>query len=266
MSRPWASPAPVGVTLAGIARVFTETRTGHRRRVLDGFDLRIEPGELVCLVGPSGCGKSTLLNIVAGLDRPDAGTVRIDRPGSAAPSDEPARIGYVFQKPNLLDWVSVTDNLALATRAAGVDTDVGALLADVGLADHAHAWPTTLSGGQRQRVAVARAFAVEPDLLLADEPFSALDELTARHLRTLLQRLWSQRPRTGIFVTHNTLEAALLADRIVVLSDGPARIVADLRVDLPRPRHAEDPDVFAVHRAVGAALGAAGSSGATVPG
>ena len=211
------------------------------RVVLDGLSLTVEPGELVALVGPSGCGKTTILNAVAGLEPIDGGTLEV--------SD--ARLGVVFQQPRLLDWISARENVALAARAAGRGTDaVDALLEAVGLADHADAFPSALSGGQRQRVAVARAFVVEPDVVLLDEPFSALDELTARRLRLLLQELWIDRPRTGLLVTHNPLEAALLADRVLVLDRAPARIIQEHHVEAARPRSPEDEALFALHREI----------------
>jgi ABC-type nitrate/sulfonate/bicarbonate transport system ATPase subunit len=212
------------------------------RVVLDDFSMTVEPGELVALVGPSGCGKTTILNAVAGLEPVDAGTVDV---GDAL------RLGVVFQQPRLLDWVSARENVALAARAAGRGADaVDALLEAVGLADHADAFPSALSGGQRQRVAVARAFVVEPDVVLLDEPFSALDELTARRLRLLLQELWIDRPRTGLLVTHNPLEAALLADRVLVLDRAPARIIQEHQVEAARPRAPEDEALFALHREI----------------
>jgi NitT/TauT family transport system ATP-binding protein len=217
--------------------------------VFDGLSLEVAPGELVALVGPSGCGKTTILNAVAGLEPVDAGTVRVGAPGAAA------RLGVVFQQPRLLDWVSARENVALAARAAGRGLEhVDALLDAVGLSDHAGAFPSALSGGQRQRVAVARAFVVRPDIVLLDEPFSALDELTARRLRLLLQELWLDGSRTGLLVTHNPAEAALLADRVLVLGGEPAQVVQEHRVDAQRPRSPEDEGLFALHREILGAL------------
>jgi NitT/TauT family transport system ATP-binding protein len=159
----------------------------------------------------------------------------------------------VFQQPRLLDWLDVETNVALAADAAGVSRDaVGRALDDVGLAAYRTAFPSMLSGGQRQRVAIARAFVIEPDIVLFDEPFSALDELNARKLRLLTAALWQTRSRTGILVTHNTQEAAFLADRVVTLADG--RIANEIRIDVPRPRSAEDPSLFDVHRRLVAEL------------
>ena len=239
------------IELDGVRKAYVRP-DGAERVVLDGLSLRVAPGELVALVGPSGCGKTTILNATAGLEPVDAGTVAVGgRAGGTA------RLGVVFQQPRLLDWISARENVRLAARAAGRGDDrVDALLEAVGLADHADAFPTALSGGQRQRVAVARAFVVDPDVVLLDEPFSALDELTARRLRLLLQELWLDGGRTGLLVTHNPMEAALLADRILVLGGGggPAHVVQEHVVDLPRPRAPEDEALFALHRDVLAAL------------
>jgi ABC-type nitrate/sulfonate/bicarbonate transport system ATPase subunit len=161
----------------------------------------------------------------------------------------------VFQQPRLLDWMPVQANVDLVADAAGIDRKRGRdVLRAVGLADYGDAYPLSLSGGQRQRVALARAFAVAPDFLLLDEPFSALDELTARTLRLLLQDLWIKESPTGVLVTHNMLEAAFLADRVIVLQDRPAWIAQNFVIDVPRPRLPEDPRLFAYHRQIIASL------------
>ncbi len=202
---------------------------------LRDFRLRVASGEFLCLVGPSGCGKTTLLNLIAGLDEDFEGTV--------TPSRRASRIGYVFQAPRLLPWRSVFDNVALVLDEASGASDPGArvlpLLAATGLADVKAAFPERLSMGMQRRVAIARAFAVEPDLLLLDEPFVSLDEATARAMRALLIEVWRARPTTVIFVTHDLREAIALADRIAVLSAAPGRVVAEVAVDLPR-QHRDD--------------------------
>ena len=195
------------------------------RRVLAGLDLDVEPGEFVALLGRSGCGKSTLLRILAGLDTDVEGTFSV-----------PERVSVAFQQPRLLPWRRVWRNISLGLR--GVDGNGRAVaekaLAEVRLADHADAWPLTLSGGEAQRVSLARALVREPDLLLLDEPFGALDALTRLAMHHLVEQLWREHRPAVLFVTHDVDEALLLADRVVVLDEG--RIVAEHRVDLPRPR------------------------------
>jgi NitT/TauT family transport system ATP-binding protein len=230
------------ISLRSVDKTFVNPRTGRGEQIFRRFSLDIAAGELVAVVGASGTGKTTLLNLIAGLEPPDAGRVVVGD-GFALP-----RLGVVFQQPRLLDWVSVEKNVALALRSAGLDQGRAAdMLGKVGLQEYLAAYPSVLSGGQRQRVAVARAFAIEPDLVLLDEPFSALDELTARRLRLLLQDLWTDRPRTGVLVTHNSLEAALLADRVIVLAGRPATVAHEYYLDTPRPRLPEDPELFALH-------------------
>jgi len=223
---------------------------GDREPVLEDFSLDIVPGELVAIVGPSGIGKSTLLHLAAGLEQPDFGSVEF----TGAARHQP-RLGMVFQQPRLFDWLTAADNIAVAVNAAGGDiAKARETLTAVGLARHVNAYPLSLSGGQRQRVALARAFAIEPDVVLLDEPFSALDELTARKLRLLLQELWLEQSPSGILVTHNTLEAAFLADRIVVLAGRPARIERIIDVTEARPRNAENSFYFDLHRDILATL------------
>jgi ABC-type nitrate/sulfonate/bicarbonate transport system ATPase subunit len=199
-------------------------------------DLRFEVAEndFVCILGPSGCGKTTMLNLVAGLGRDFRGEISLG--GAAAKR----RLAYVFQTPRLLPWRSVLDNLTLA---AGGDPAVRAkclaLLAEVGLAGFEDAFPAQLSLGMQRRAALARAYAVDPGLLLMDEPFVSLDEATAMRLRLLLLGLWRERPATVLFVTNDVREAIQLGQRILVLSPSPARLTADLRVPLSQPERAD---------------------------
>jgi NitT/TauT family transport system ATP-binding protein len=237
----------VGIEIAGVSKRF---RSVH---ALESIDLTVEPGEVVTLLGPSGSGKTTLLRIVGGLDEPTTGTVRV---GDASPHDARAakRIGFVPQSPALLPWRTVRANARLlldVNRAAGTPngTDPVDLLAEVGLAEFADAYPHELSGGMQQRVAIVRAMALGAPLLLMDEPFAALDEITRADMRHLLARLCERVATTVLFVTHSIAEAVFLSDRVAVLSARPGRLVAIEPVDLPRPRRPEledDPAFFAV--------------------
>jgi len=229
----------------GIGKRFVRA-DGRSLDVLDDVSFTVEPRGFVSLVGPSGCGKSTILNLLAGLLAPDRGTIRI---GGHPLDRRRHRIGYVFQKPRLLNWRTVRQNVEFALRADGV-------LALVGLTPFADEFPLTLSGGMQQRVAIARALAIEPDVLLMDEPFSHLDELTARAQRRELLRFRDKIEATVLFVTHNALEAVYLADRVFVLGARPTRIEAAFTVEAPRTREIDEPYVLQLQRSVLAALGA----------
>lgn len=200
---------------------------------LDGVDLTIAPGEFVAIVGPSGCGKSTLLRAVAGLDEVDSGEVIVDR----------SEIAYVFQDAHLLPWRTVARNVALPLELRGAparerDEAVSAALAEVGLADARDRYPAELSGGMRMRASIARALVTRPRLLLMDEPFAALDEITRQRLDERLRAVWQAHNLTVVFVTHSIFEATFLAERVVVMSRRPGRIVHDGAIDLPRERSA----------------------------
>jgi ABC-type nitrate/sulfonate/bicarbonate transport system ATPase subunit len=193
------------------------------------FDVAV--GEFACIVGPSGCGKTTLLNIVAGLDADFMGKVDFSaRAGASHP-----RVGYVFQRPRLLPWRTVEENIRLVLspeqNRSGIVDD---LLAATGLGEARHTYPERLSVGMSRRAALARAFAIEPDLLLMDEPFVSLDEATAERLRVLLLDIWGGRPTTVLFVTHDTREAAQLADRVIVLTSSPGSVRSIVAIDTPR--------------------------------
>jgi NitT/TauT family transport system ATP-binding protein len=201
--------------------------------------LAATPGEFVALLGPSGCGKSTLLNLLSGFLLPDRGSVRVN---AHDVYPEMPELGYVFQAPQLFPWLNALDNVRFGLKMSGTlspqDQITKALhyLQLVGLRDAAHKWPHQLSGGMRQRVSLARALAPEPALLLADEPFAALDAMSRRHMNEELLRLCSELGQTVVFVTHDIDEAVFLADRVVVLGRAPHGIDSELCIDLPRPR------------------------------
>ena len=204
---------------------------------LDGISLQVQAGELLCLVGASGCGKSTLLNLIADLDSPSAGTI-----------DPRGRVALIFQEAALFPWLTVRSNITLALKLRGVPRkerahEADQLLHTVHLDGFGDKRPHELSGGMRQRVAIARAFAQEADILLMDEPFGALDAMTRDLLHAELERLWADRNLSVVFVTHNVREAARLADRVVLLSSRPGRVVREFTVDIERPRRMDSPAV-----------------------
>jgi NitT/TauT family transport system ATP-binding protein len=223
------------VTLASVSKVY-----GHgpgALLALDQISLTVREGEFVCLVGASGCGKSTLLSLVAGLDRPSGGEVRMT--GGAAP-------GLMFQDPALFPWLTVAANVELPLRLRRVSRTgrrqrSTELLDTVHLGDFGRKRPHELSGGMRQRVALARTLALDTPVLLMDEPFGALDAMTRDLLHDELERIWTDRRLTVVFVTHNVREAVRLADRVVLLSSRPGRVVWEQPIDLPRPRRIDSP-------------------------
>jgi NitT/TauT family transport system ATP-binding protein len=249
---------PPHVAIQAVSRRFG---SGPRAvEALASVDLELQPGSTTALVGPSGCGKSTLLRILAGLDRPTTGEIAID---GAAPDAirSLGEIAVAFQDPSLLPWRSVESNIALARSLARQPADralVADLIERVGLKGFEKARPAELSGGMRQRAAIARCLATQPRLMLLDEPFGAVDELTRRRLNLELPPLWEERGTTTLLVTHSIPEAVLLADRVVVMSPRPARILADITIDLPRPRtpnHPRLPEFHALVDRIGAELG-----------
>jgi NitT/TauT family transport system ATP-binding protein len=223
-------------------------------RALDGLDLDIRPGEFVSLLGPSGCGKSTALRIVAALSEASAGHV-------AWPQGE-RRLGFVFQEPTLMPWETVSANVALPLQLAGSDSPgaLGSALARVGLSEFAQAYPRELSGGMKMRVSIARALVTEPDLLLMDEPFAALDEITRFKLNNDLLTVWHELRRTVVFVTHSVFESVYLSQRIVVLTQRPGRVFTQIEIPAPYPRDERfrtSPEYAGYCRQVGDALRAA---------
>jgi sulfonate transport system ATP-binding protein len=223
-------------------------------RALDGISLNVAPGEIVAVVGGSGCGKSTLLRLVSGLDLPSQGKVALDGDTIVSPHE---KIGIVFQEPRLLPWLTVAGNvgfgLADCPKAERAER-VARQLDRVGLADKANVWPRELSGGQAQRVALARALVMRPEVLLLDEPFSALDAFTRLDLQDHLLDLWADGRPTLLVVTHDVDEAIVLADRVVVMRPQPGRVFAEIEIDLPRPRDRQSAAYDFAKRRVLAAL------------
>jgi NitT/TauT family transport system ATP-binding protein len=221
--------------------------------ILEDVSLKVSWGEFVCLLGPSGCGKSTLLRMIGGLLAPTCGTVSID---GMTPSHAKRNLAFVFQSPRLMPWHTALGNVVLGIQLRSrisrreAQSRGLAALALVGLTEHAHHYPAALSGGQRQRVAIARAWAVDPDVVLMDEPFSALDPGTRHRLREETLSLWEKAKKTVIFVTHDVDEAVYLADRIVLLAGRPATISETITVSEPRPRQLAAPVAQALHRRI----------------
>lgn len=214
---------------------------------LGTVDLTIEEGSFISVVGPSGCGKSTLLNVIANLLNPTTGTVTVGGATVDALSEQ-GRIGIVFQQANLMPWLTITQNIGLLrelirSKNTGRDFSnappIDELIETVGLDGFASAYPHQLSGGMQQRAALARALALDPDILLMDEPFAALDEITRDRMGQELTRVWSRYRKTVLFVTHNLAEAVFLSDKIILMGPRPGRIVSITDVDLPRPRENE---------------------------
>jgi NitT/TauT family transport system ATP-binding protein len=254
------------VSLRGVGKVF-----GTGTRALDGLDLDVREGEFLSLLGPSGCGKSTALRIIAGLSEPSSGTVTW-RDGTGPRRGPGEALGFVFQEPTLMPWTTVFGNVLLPLKLAGAERAAAAprvmeALSRVGLADFADAHPRELSGGMRMRVSIARALVTAPRVLLMDEPFAALDEITRFKLNDDLVALWRELGMTVVFVTHSVFESVFLSGRIVVMTPRPGRVASELTIDVPRRdanfrtsteyagycRIASD----ALHRAMGEPAGAA---------
>jgi NitT/TauT family transport system ATP-binding protein len=243
---------------------------GHRFQklvALHDVNIEVHAGEFVCLVGPSGCGKTTLLYALAGHIAPSGGRIRID--GIEVKGPGPDRL-LVFQEPALFPWLTVRQNLVFALRARGLSRAQAAARAAefiplVHLEGFEDAYPHQLSGGMRMRVQLARALAVDPAVLLMDEPFASLDAQTRSHMHQLLQRIWTRDRKTVVFVTHDVREALVLGDRVVVMAARPGRVLRDLEVRLPRPRDPDDESLVELSRRIRTELRRAEGAGATEP-
>jgi NitT/TauT family transport system ATP-binding protein len=257
LAPPAAQAAGARLRIEGVSHAF-DIR-GEALPVLDRVSLSVEPGGFVALLGPSGCGKSTLLRLVAGLEPPGQGVIAVD--GEAVEGPDPSRL-LVFQDPTLYPWRTVRGNVSLGLEARKVGraraARIDRALALVGLTGFADAYPHQLSGGMAQRAALARALVNEPRLLLLDEPLGKLDALTRLAMQAEILRLWQETRFTALLVTHDVEEALILAERVIVLSDRPAAIRADIPVPSPYPRHRDDPDLITLRREILAILGQAG--------
>ncbi len=238
------------VAVNKLTKKFNSPMDGKEFVVLDSISLNVDEGNFASIVGPSGCGKSTLLNIIAGIETHEShegGSVEVFHKAGSAGSTP--RIGYVFQNARLLNWLTVEGNIQFALESQEMPNDqwrkqVTKYLEMVGLEGQEKNYPLNLSGGMQQRVAIARALAIEPDILLMDEPFSHLDEITARKMRFDLMDILMVAKPTILFVTHDLGEAVFLSDQIYMMSTKPARIFKEISVDVPRPRKPEDPVIF----------------------
>jgi NitT/TauT family transport system ATP-binding protein len=247
MNGPAGAGATPAIAFEGVIKVF-ELPDRSPLRVLDGLSFEISRGAFISILGPSGCGKSTILHLMAGLDRDYTGRIVLASQPEVA--GQPG-IGFVFQQPRLLNWRTVADNVVLPIegrttgRAARRDVAI-ASLRRVGLEGCEDLYPLSLSAGMQQRVAIARALVIQPWLLLMDEPFSSLDEITARRMRDELVGIWQDTGKTIVFVTHSIREAVFLSEHILMLTRKPARIHRQVRVDLPYPRRYDDRRLFEV--------------------
>src|SRR5229473_2634946 len=229
-----ADPSGLAVSLRGVTKAY-----GNGVMALGPLDLDVRQGEFVSLLGPSGCGKSTALRLIAGLNAPTSGMVRVSRRADRSRAGH--SIGFVFQEPTLMPWTSVHENVRLPLKlarapAAEANARVGDVLMQVGLSEFAEAYPRELSGGMKMRVSLARALVTDPDILLMDEPFAALDEITRFRLNNDLLALWRNLRKTIIFVTHSVFESVYLSQRVIVMTPRPGRLSAEFGIDTPEPR------------------------------
>ncbi len=226
------------ISMDALTKVFY--KKGQSVTALEGINLGIEDGEFVCLIGPSGCGKTTLLRILAGLEKPSTGEFAIASSGQDRPLQS-----MVFQERGVIPWLTVKENVSFGLKMRHVPKAIvkertAYYLEKVGLDKFAHLYPKELSGGMKQRVSIARAFANDPEILLMDEPFAALDEQNKFILQEELLSIWSETKKTVLFITHSIDEALLLSDRILLMTSQPGRINEEIRIDMPRPRTMED--------------------------
>jgi NitT/TauT family transport system ATP-binding protein len=250
MRQPTTVPTESGT--APIIELSDVTTAFGQEKVLDEVSFDVRPGEFLCLLGPSGCGKSTSLRLIGGLLPPNSGHIEV---AGQPPETAWTELTYVFQQPRLLPWRTVLANVMLGMELRGTGGDrtrrqarAAAQLELVGLAEAAGKYPGALSGGERQRVAIARALALDPQVILMDEPLSALDVSTKQRLRAEIQNVWAYTGKTVVFVTHDISEALFLADRIIVFSGKPTRILREFAVSHPRPREVDsDPVFLAMH-------------------
>ncbi|OYU98074.1 MAG: nitrate/sulfonate/bicarbonate ABC transporter ATP-binding protein [Burkholderiales bacterium PBB5] len=239
MPLPPPSVPPRAAPATSMVLTQVQRRFANGVQALSGVSLAVAPGEFVALLGPSGCGKSTVLRLVAGLDQADAGTVQA--PALQASGGAGGGTAFVFQEPTLMPWATVADNVYLPLRLQGRRrADVAALLdqvlARVGLSEFAQAYPAQLSGGMKMRASIARALVTQPQVLLMDEPFAALDDITRQRLNADLLQWWQQQRMSTLFVTHSVAEAVFLSQRVLVMAARPGRVVAELAIDQPYPR------------------------------
>jgi ABC-type nitrate/sulfonate/bicarbonate transport system ATPase subunit len=242
------------IEIRHLQKVFDQN-IGSPLTVIEDLNLQVGEGEFVCLLGPSGCGKSTLLNMIGNVDTPTKGEIRINgellRQGG-----KPARIGFVFQSPRLIPWKTAWSNVRFSLESDGSipraewDGRVEKALDLVGVAGFKDAFPSQLSGGMQTRVAIARALAIGPEIILMDEPFSSLDEITGRRMRGELLAIWERVRPTVVFITHDMLEAVFLAEQVVLLTPRPMRVYATFPIEVPRPRSYVDEALFQVQREV----------------
>jgi len=244
------------IEIRNLSKIFESHKDSNLKFLaLEELNFTVEDKKFVCLLGPSGCGKSTILNIIAGLEEPTSGEVLIGGKACCYGDDRTCKIGYVFQEPRLLPWLTVEKNIHFVLESQGIPSSQWKEISSnyiemVRLREFEKSYPYQLSGGMQQRTSIARAFSINPDILLMDEPFSGLDEITARKLRYELLNIWRNNQKTILFVTHNSFEATFLADKILIMNKCPGKIYKEIKVNIPRPRDYDNPMLFEFNRAI----------------